>query len=544
MSKWIVVGLAMMMVVIGGTARADVTNTYYVSTNGTPTYPFDTWAKATTNLQLAVLVAEQAYGPGTNCVVLVTNGTYTMPTYGYYGYQVLTATNIVSISGDGTNVTVVTAGAHGIAAANVDDFANSKVGQWVNIAGNTTVPAGYRGAYRVASVANTTTFTYRNATTNAATPGADATAQAVSDFGMIRITKPITLASVNGYSNTILNVNAGSAASTTRRGIEVTATAAGALIQGFTVQNANHRGSTHPNLANGAGGGAFLSAGTLKDCRLRNNYMDSPGNPRMIGAGVYIASGATVSGCVIENNSIGAWGSGGAGFSVASGGAVSNTIIRNNSAATGYTSQTEAGGGGYAAGGTIRNCLFTGNTGPGGGGLYINGSPTVENCTFSTNWGFTATGSPQNGQDWNRHYNSAGGVFVRSGSPVLRNNIYSFNQGQPTNGMAYQEYNVNTNRLLDPPAGPLDIVNLHSYSCAPELGIATSPGNTTNDPLFVNRLAGDYRLTAGSPCVNAGTNLTWMTNAVDLSGTARLVGQRPDMGAYELPPRGTSLILQ
>jgi hypothetical protein len=362
---------------------------------------------------------------------------------------------------------------------------------------------------------------------------------------MIQITKPITLASVNGYSNTILNVNAGSAASTTRRGIEVTATAAGALIQGFTVQNAYHRGSSgHPVLANGAGGGAFLSAGTLKDCRLRNNTMSSSGNPQMIGAGVYIASGATVTGCLIENNTVDLWGCGGAGFGLAAGGAVNNTIIRNNSAAAGNTINTIAGGGGSVSGGTIRNCLFTGNTGPGAGGLYINGSPTVENCTFSTNFGFTAIGSPANGQDANRHKNSAGAVFVRFGSPVLRNNIYSFNQGQPTNGMAYQEYNVNTNRLLDPPAQPLDIVNLHSYSCAPELGIATSPGNTTNDPLFVNRLAGDYQLTAESPCLNAGTNLTWMTNALDLSGAARLVGPRPDMGAYELPALGTSLLLQ
>jgi hypothetical protein len=127
---------------------------------------------------------------------------------------------------------------------------------------------------------------------------------------------------------------------------------------------------------------------------------------------------------------------------------------------------------------------------------------------------------------------------------MLRNNIYYFNQGQPTNGMAYQEYNINTNRQLNPPAQPLDIVNLHSYSCAPELGIATSAGNTTNDPLFVNRLAGDYQLTAESPCFNAGTNLTWMTNALDLSGAARLVGPRPDMGAYELPALGTSLLLQ
>lgn len=559
MSRWITVGLVMMMVAMGGTARADVTNTYYVSTNGTPTYPFDTWAKATTNLQLAVLVAEQAYGPGTNCVVLVTNGTYTTPTYGYYGYRTQTNPVITSMSGNGTIVTVVTASAHAIAATSVDNFAGGQVGQWVVIKGN-SVSNEYRGGYRVASVIDANTFTYAGTGTVACTPGADAKSRAVADWAMLRITKPVTVRSVNGPAATILDVNAGTAWTVpdrNRRGVEVLSTATNALIEGFTIRNAfihngafgeqnpdsyGHRRGIEPYVPGSSGCGVSLLAGTLRNCLIHTCQLQSGGGQGLHGAGVKIVN-ATATSCVISNNSIGAHGGGGAGFEIETGGLLENSIVVNNGGTgEGYTANDWAGGGGCAKGGTIRNCLFAGNTGVSAGGLHVYGSPTVENCTFSTNTGYTHVTAPQNNDYANHaHSNSAGAVFIRSGSPVLQNNIYYFNRGQPRAGDPSQDYNINTNRLQNPDPS---VLNRHSYSCAPELGIATSPGNKTNDPLFVNRLAGDYRLTADSPCINAGTNLTWMTNALDLSGTARLVGQRPDMGAYEFPPRGTSIMIK
>ncbi|MDD5482802.1 MAG: choice-of-anchor Q domain-containing protein [Kiritimatiellae bacterium] len=59
------------------------------------------------------------------------------------------------------------------------------------------------------------------------------------------------------------------------------------------------------------------------------------------------------------------------------------------------------------------------------------------------------------------------------------------------------------------------------------------------DPRFKNFDAGDYRLAAGSPCVNAGDNRDWMTNAVDLDGRTRIRYGRVDMGAYERIHAGT-----
>lgn len=58
-------------------------------------------------------------------------------------------------------------------------------------------------------------------------------------------------------------------------------------------------------------------------------------------------------------------------------------------------------------------------------------------------------------------------------------------------------------------------------------------GNITNAPLFADAAAGNYRLGFGSPCIDAGTNMAWMTVATDLDGLPRTVSGTVDMGAYE-----------
>ena len=52
-------------------------------------------------------------------------------------------------------------------------------------------------------------------------------------------------------------------------------------------------------------------------------------------------------------------------------------------------------------------------------------------------------------------------------------------------------------------------------------------GNISSDPRFVNAAAGDYRPMAGSPCIDAGTNVGIPANGV------------PDMGAFEYNGTGT-----
>jgi len=69
-------------------------------------------------------------------------------------------------------------------------------------------------------------------------------------------------------------------------------------------------------------------------------------------------------------------------------------------------------------------------------------------------------------------------------------------------------------------------------------------GNISDDPQFKDRAANCYKLSSGSPCVDAGTNDTWMATAVDLARKPRLSGKRVDMGAYERQNVGLMLLVR
>lgn len=61
------------------------------------------------------------------------------------------------------------------------------------------------------------------------------------------------------------------------------------------------------------------------------------------------------------------------------------------------------------------------------------------------------------------------------------------------------------------------------------------------DPKFVNAAQNDFRLSTGSPCIDAGTALSDVSN--DFDGNPRTQGSKYDIGAYELlkqpsPPEG------
>ena len=153
------------------------------------------------------------------------------------------------------------------------------------------------------------------------------------------------------------------------------------------------------------------------------------------------------------------------------------------------------------AGGTLRNCLVAHNLATDGqegsdrqfaAGIYQTGG-TVENCTVTDN-------SAQSGP--------AG--FCRANGGTMVNGIVWGNANDDGDG-AFADADVSG-----------DMAAALSHSC-------------TNNPLFKAPAAGNYRLSSGSPCANAGLALPWITReATDLAGSRRLVGQSVDLGCYEI----------
>ena len=219
-------------------------------------------------------------------------------------------------------------------------------------------------------------------------------------------------------------------------------------------------------------GGAYM--GTLTDCVLSNNVCGSSGG----GAG-----NASLEHCLVIGNSANSSGGG-----LFNGAASRCTFIGNRS--------TSYGGGTYNS--SLTNCLLWGNVATIGGGGAYNGS--LLNCTVVSNRATRVTPLP-----------SGGGV----GSVVVRNSIIQFNQA----------------------AGGANYTNLLSvnYSCTSPLPIFGT-GNNASDPLFLNWTNGaSLRLSAASPCLDAGsTNAIWC-GTLDLDGRPRVLGSGVDMGAYEYP---------
>ncbi len=161
-----------------------------------------------------------------------------------------------------------------------------------------------------------------------------------------------------------------------------------------------------------------------------------------------------------------------------------------------------AGGGAYNS--TLYNCLLTGNYAGYGGGAGASAASKLYNCTVVGNKSGAYGG---------------GGVY----GGVSSNCIVYFNTSLDVNSNWYSSTFVN--------------------SCTAPA--ASGTGNIAVNPMLIDRgsnygtnhVAGNYRLEADSPCIDTGTNLSWMTNGSitswDLDGKLRIQYGIVDMGAYE-----------
>lgn len=270
------------------------------------------------------------------------------------------------------------------------------------------------------------------------------------------------------------------------------------------------------------GNSCFLVAAGVTIRSINNNPSSTILDADGLGRVVRLGSASWVIGCSIVNGAATNtaeepeynWTGGGI-----NGGSASNCVVMNNTANVGggiksctiYNSTVTGnlGNGGGARESTFYSCVVIGNTSVGhGGGAY---GCTFYNSLIASNEAGGQAGGARDSTLYNCTIvgNSAGG----DGGGVKDCNLF--------NCVSWENNKIDNNHVSV------------AYSCG-EGSLYDVATCITNDPLFIG--SGDYRLQAGSPCINAGTNSTWTTlTDTDLDGNKRRwpANGRPDMGAYE-----------
>lgn len=263
------------------------------------------------------------------------------------------------------------------------------------------------------------------------------------------------------------------------------------------------------------------------DCQVTATQCDFQDNEGRDGGAIFsradvdpASTSLAVTRCTFTSNTAGS-----------SGGALYIYGVRATIAASTFTTNSADKDGGalynYRADGTIDSCLFVGNTAAGAGGalqnLY-NSSPTIVHCTFVAN-------DAPNG----------GAVAALGGSnPLLSHSILWNNTATLGRGLYLGRYPWSSVPTATATIEYCDVEGDHDGTFT-ESGctIRWGSGNLATDPLFVASSRGDYRLSADSPCIDAGDpKYLPETGRTDLDGRRRLLGSAVDLGAYECPSLG------
>jgi len=277
----------------------------------------------------------------------------------------------------------------------------------------------------------------------------------------------------------------------------------------------------------GEGGGIYVSGGTVS--LIQNQVLDNVAHVWRagFGGGIYLngVSRADVLTNVIRDNQANGynspWGSYGGGLYVGNGSAV---MVAGNQIEDNLTNGT--GGGvevAYSDAHLARNTI-TGNVAAGGGGVFVQSMTpvTLSNNLIAHNYaGFRC-----------------GGVYASLNSPpgsqvVLVNNTIADNGDIGVGDWTYAVLTM-TNNLIAGHATGISIRNPASSTVSADTNLfwnVSDPITGTHaireDPL----LAQNYHLRPGSPAVDQGLTIPWLTT--DLEGRARPQGSQYDIGAYE-----------
>ncbi len=258
------------------------------------------------------------------------------------------------------------------------------------------------------------------------------------------------------------------------------------VVEGMTVTN----GYVDKGSPGGGGVRCYGSSPTLTNCTITGNSARNGGGVRCSRQ-----SSPTLTNCTISGNTAeGGWGENGGGGGIRCYNGSNPTLI----GCTISGNSADGGGGGVRCHGsspTLTNCTITGNSAHNGGGVRCSGqsSPTLTNCTISGNRA-----------RW------SGGVLSKDSSPTLTNCIL-WNDTP-------QEFHLTSGTLV------VTYCNVQ--------GGWPGTGNIKFDPLFVDPGNADYRLSACSPCIDAGDNdAVPFSITTDLDGNPRFVD---DPGRYDI----------
>jgi hypothetical protein len=258
----------------------------------------------------------------------------------------------------------------------------------------------------------------------------------------VAITKMITVQSVNGPLETVIEGYQVPSAKFGNAAVRCVYITNGAMLIGFTITNgATRMWASGIDFREYEGGGILAESETaiVSNCIVTGNYADSGGGVR----------GGMLTGCTVNSNAC--WDRGGG---------VLKTFIDWSLIA--YNSAPRTGGG--CAESTVRNCVLVGNTALSGGGAFL---CTLDNSSVLGN---SSSASP-------------GDACSRS---VLRSCIVLHNQGGNYGGGASPCSFTNSCTTPLPPLGVGNITNEPLFV------------NTNN---WAN-----LRLQSNSPCINAGNN--------------------------------------
>jgi len=272
-------------------------------------------------------------------------------------------------------------------------------------------------------------------------------------------------------------------------------TDATAVLDGFTITAGN---AAYPPYHTGGGMFTYQGSPTVRDCTFRGNI---------------------------------SWGDGAGMDNWESSPTLINCTFCDNAASQGGES---GGGGGLSnlfSSPIIIDCTFTGNSAWYGGAMHsgVASTPTLINCVFTNNSAGSDAGAMNNNEsdatvtNCTFYDNSAyrvGGMRNINCSPIVTNCILWNNTDVVHDSDEWGQ--------IDGIPGWMQI----DYCCVQGWTGAPDPegaGNISGDPLF----GADCRLTAGSPCIDAGDSSVWSLSATDIDGNPRIVGLTVDMGAYE-----------